>query len=118
MSLRRIRPLALLTVSLLAATALPAAAQSTVDQQDTSNSRFVAAVDPFSPFVYDALGATPTLRLRAAKCATASAVPTTGQAVVQSSEPKRCAPSGSSAARQAPTLSALSEPTALQSERR
>ncbi len=60
-----IRPSYVLFAAMLAFVALPPAqAQSHPLQQDKMTKRQPHVADPFSPFVYDVLGATPSLKLR------------------------------------------------------
>lgn len=60
---------AALSIGLLAAgqaaaqSSVPAATGPTQNLQDVTTRRSAAAHDPFSPFTYDVLGATPSLRL-------------------------------------------------------
>ncbi len=61
------RTSSLLLAAVLGVVALPAAqAQSSAPQQDKTT-RQPQAVDPFSPFVYDVLGATPSVHFRKGK---------------------------------------------------
>ncbi len=61
------RASSLLVAAVLGVVALPAAqAQSSAPQQDKM-ARQPRAVDPFSPFVYDVLGATPSVHFRKGK---------------------------------------------------
>lgn len=112
MSLHKVRLSVVRVAAVLAGATLSVAAQGTVtNPQDKSTGKSIEAVNPFSPFVYDVLGATPSLRLRIAKPAAVSAPSANDSAVAQSSTHQHRASSLGATTQQAPAPLVVSEPS-------